>query len=193
MNMSCVAPKASTLIPTTPKPLPAAQTLTVPAPPDDDAPFPHQGRWLLALFVLFFISRAALLISRRYLMSDEAVVGVMAPLDSYRTVVILYAALGVVLGLVFSRLSAAAESPVRGEKRAFHATFAGLSGLDRSHDVVLNLSALFALDSFGGGFVVQSFAAYWFYLRFGVNPQTLGAIFFWYALRIPRNVPAVAW
>ncbi len=36
-----------------------------------------------------------------------------------------------------------------------------------------------ALDSFAGGFVVQSFAAYWFYLRFGVNPGTLGVIFFW--------------
>jgi MFS family permease len=34
------------------------------------------------------------------------------------------------------------------------------------------------LDSFGGGFVVQSFAAYWFYLRFGVRPAALGAIFF---------------
>jgi MFS family permease len=44
---------------------------------------------------------------------------------------------------------------------------------------VIKLSALFALDSFGGGFVVQSFAAYWFYLRFGVNPETLGVIFFW--------------
>jgi predicted MFS family arabinose efflux permease len=43
----------------------------------------------------------------------------------------------------------------------------------------MKLSALFALDSFGGGFVVQSFAAYWFYLRFGVDPGTLGAIFFW--------------
>ena len=44
---------------------------------------------------------------------------------------------------------------------------------------MLKLSALFALDSFAGGFVVQSFAAYWFYLRFGVNPGTLGVIFFW--------------
>jgi len=43
---------------------------------------------------------------------------------------------------------------------------------------VLRLSALFALDSFGAGFVVQSFAAYWFYLRFGVDPQTLGILFF---------------
>src|ERR1700681_3634859 len=36
----------------------------------------------------------------------------------------------------------------------------------------------FALDSFGGGFVVQSFAAYWFYLRFGLTPEILGLIFF---------------
>lgn len=101
----------------------------------------------------------------------------MAPVSTYRMVVILYAALGLVLAAVFSRLSRAAEATT--QKRAFRATFAGLSGLERSRHVVLKLSALFALDSFGGGFVVQSFAAYWFYLRFGVNPGTLGAIFFW--------------
>src|SRR4029079_15254039 len=44
--------------------------------------------------------------------------------------------------------------------------------------IVLKLSGLFALDSFGGGFVVQSFAAYWFYLRFGLTPASLGLIFF---------------
>ena len=54
-----------------------------------------------------------------------------------------------------------------------------MSGLHQSRAVVLKLSALFALDSFGGGFVIQSFAAYWFYLRFGLDPGTLGAIFFW--------------
>jgi MFS family permease len=43
----------------------------------------------------------------------------------------------------------------------------------------MRLSSLFALDAFAGGFVVQSFAAYWFYLRFGVNPGKLGLIFFW--------------
>jgi len=64
-------------------------------------------------------------------------------------------------------------------KGAFRATLAGLSGIDRSRPVVFKLSGLFALDAFGGGFVIQSFAAYWFYLRFGVNPGTLGAIFFW--------------
>jgi MFS family permease len=103
----------------------------------------------------------------------------VAPVSSYRTVVILYAALGMILIVFFSRLSRAAEAMTLGEKSVFRATFAGLSGLGRSRDVVMKLSALFALDSFGGGFVVQSFAAYWFYLRFGVNPETLGAIFFW--------------
>src|SRR5439155_24030952 len=97
---------------------------------------------------------------------------------SYRMVVVLYALLGIVLVVLFSRLSRAAEAATLGEKKV-RATFAGLSGLDRSRDVVLKLSALFALDSFGGGFVIQSFAAYWFYLRFGVNPATLGTIFFW--------------
>src|SRR5947209_4756916 len=103
----------------------------------------------------------------------------MQPVSSYRMVVVLYAALGVILAVLFSRLSRAAEATTLGEKEAFRATFVGLSGLDRSRDVVMKLSALFALDSFGGGFVVQSFAAYWFYLRFGVNPAALGAIFFW--------------
>jgi len=44
--------------------------------------------------------------------------------------------------------------------------------------VVLRLSALFSLDAFAGGLVVQSFVAWWFHQRFGVGPATLGAIFF---------------
>ena len=103
----------------------------------------------------------------------------MAPVDTYRMIVILYAVLGVALALLFSRLSSSAEAATLGEKRAFRASFAGLSGLDKSRDVVGKLSALFALDAFGGGFVIQSFAAYWFYLRYGVDQGTLGAIFLW--------------
>jgi MFS family permease len=103
----------------------------------------------------------------------------LPPVTSYRAIVVVYALLGVILAVLFFQLSPAAEAETRGEKKAFQATFAGLSGLDRSRDVVLRLSALFALDSFAGGFVVQSFAAYWFYLRFGIQPETLGVIFFW--------------
>ncbi len=103
----------------------------------------------------------------------------LTPIGSYRAIVVAYALLGAILAILFYQLSAGAEAVTRGEKRAFQATFAGLSGLDRSRDVVLKLSALFALDSFAGGFVVQSFAAYWFHLRFGVQPESLGVIFFW--------------
>jgi MFS family permease len=97
----------------------------------------------------------------------------MTPLGSYRVVVVLYAGLAVVLALCFTRLSTATE--VTAADPAPVDTFLGVG---RSRDVVLRLSGLFALDSFAGGFVVQSFAAYWFYLRFGVDPGTLGAIFF---------------
>jgi predicted MFS family arabinose efflux permease len=101
-----------------------------------------------------------------------------SPVASYRSIVILYATLGLVLCAVFLRLSAAAEAPPVARLDAGASAFARLSGLHRSQRVVLRLSGLFALDSFGGGFVVQSFAAYWFHLRYGVDPATLGALFF---------------
>jgi MFS family permease len=103
----------------------------------------------------------------------------MPPVGSYRVVVLLYAALGVLLAFLFTRLSPAAEVSAPGAGSAPSGAMTKLFGIGRSRDVVLRLSGLFALDSFAGGFVVQSFAAYWFYLRFGANPGTLGVIFFW--------------
>jgi len=50
--------------------------------------------------------------------------------------------------------------------------------LERSRGIVTRLSGLFALDSFGGGFVTQAFLAYWFTERWGTSTATLGAIFF---------------
>ena len=91
------------------------------------------------------------------------------PANSYRAIVVLYASMGLLLALFFRRLSSAAE---------VHVAPTSLAGVGRSRGVVLKLSALFALDSFGGGFVVQSLAAYWFYLRFGIDPQALGVLFF---------------
>ena len=95
---------------------------------------------------------------------------VASALQSYRIVLPLYAFGGLVLAACFRRLSPAVEVVDTGPVT--------LLGLDRSRPVVLRLAALFALDSFAGGFVVQSFAAYWFHLRFGVSPASLGAIFF---------------
>jgi MFS family permease len=103
----------------------------------------------------------------------------LTPVASYRAVVLLYAALGLLLAFLFTRLSALVEVGAVPSRSAASTGIAHVFGITRSRNVVLKLSSLFALDSFAGGFVVQSFAAYWFYLRFGVEPGTLGAIFFW--------------
>jgi MFS family permease len=89
-------------------------------------------------------------------------------LQSYRVVILGYAALGLVLAGVFGRLSSVVEVP-QGPAKV---------GLEHSRGIAFKLAALFGLDAFAGGFVVQSFAAYWFYLRFGINPAVLGTIFF---------------
>jgi MFS family permease len=101
--------------------------------------------------------------------SGEAVVG-------YRTVLVIYALLGVLLGLLFIRISPAVEA--RPDHRRQAGDPARWLGLHRSRRIVLQLSALFALDAFAGGFVIQSILAYWFTLRFGAQPVALGAIFF---------------
>jgi MFS family permease len=50
--------------------------------------------------------------------------------------------------------------------------------LHRSRGIVRRLSALFALDSFGGGFVPQTFIAYLFTRKYGASPETLALLFF---------------
>ncbi len=65
-------------------------------------------------------------------------------------------------------LSDAVEPGVRG----------GRAPLERSRGIVRRLSGLFALDSFGGGFVTQAFIAYWFTETYGTSPELLGAAFF---------------
>src|SRR5215831_15881956 len=47
-----------------------------------------------------------------------------------------------------------------------------------SRPFVRRIAAIFALDSFAGGFVVQSLIAYWFHTRFGLGLAELGWIFF---------------
>lgn len=102
------------------------------------------------------------------------------PLQGFRVVLFGYATAGMLLAVLFLRLSPAAEavaqvsaavSPEAPLRR-------GILGLHRSHGMVLKLSALFGLDAFAGGFVLQSFVAFWFHVRFGADPVTLGGIFF---------------
>jgi MFS family permease len=100
--------------------------------------------------------------------------------ESYRALLFFYAAVGMILWLLFTRLSSATELPAvkKAQPSAGPVLFSRRFGLHRSLSIVLKLSALFALDAFGGGFVLQSIVAYWFHLRYGVEPALLGSIFF---------------
>jgi MFS family permease len=94
--------------------------------------------------------------------------------DAYRVVVIGYAAIGLAMAAIASRLG----SHIEVEAPPVDDGIARRLGLGRSRSVVVRLAALFSLDAFAGGFIPLSLMAFWFTLRFGVSPAVLGAIFF---------------
>jgi MFS family permease len=83
---------------------------------------------------------------------------------------VLYGALGIIVGLVYRALPGAAATTALAPAHA---------PLAQSRGKVYALAALFSLDAFGGGFVVQSMVALWLYQRFGLSPALAGTIFFW--------------
>ena len=100
--------------------------------------------------------------------------GGMTALDSYRAVLVGYALGGTALTVLFSFLTPAIEVREDSIQAAAKRTL----GLHRSKAVVLRLSALFALDAFAGGLIVQSMVAYWFHVKFAVEAGVIGSIFF---------------
>jgi predicted MFS family arabinose efflux permease len=110
---------------------------------------------------------------------------------TYNTVATLAGSLGALLALVGSSPRWLLLYPVAAAAGVIAAT--GLSAtvergeeldaeplppLHRSRGIILRLSALFALDSFGGGFVPQTFIAYLFVRKYGASPHTLALVFF---------------
>lgn len=88
-----------------------------------------------------------------------------------RVLVVVYAAFGLALMALYTRITPQVEAPSTSAKvRAL--------GLGNSRGIVLKLSALFALDAFGGAFVIDSFIAYWLSQKFKVEPALLGSVFF---------------
>ncbi len=95
--------------------------------------------------------------------------------DAYRAIVVGYAIVGVAMALVFRRVGPGVEVTAPSADDGLRRRL-GLG--DRSRGIVARLSALFAFDAFGGGFIPQSLMVYWFEGRFGVEPAVLGLIFF---------------
>jgi predicted MFS family arabinose efflux permease len=104
-----------------------------------------------------------------------AIGGGASPADGYRLVIVGYALAGIVLAVLFTRVSPRVEVP---PDQVTDAAIRTRLGLHKSQGVVLRLSMLFALDAFAGGFVIASFITLYFKDRFGVEPAALGALIF---------------
>ncbi len=114
---------------------------------------------------------------------------------SYRVIVAGYGALGIILLGIFFALSQRVEPPhvESNPAKAGESESKTFLGLGRSRKVVLGLSALFSLDAFAGGFIIQSMVAYWFNQRFGVEPGVLGGIFFGANILAGISALSAAW
>ncbi len=101
-----------------------------------------------------------------------ALVG-LTPLQSYRALLWAYAGAALILLGLFGSLSAGVEVAPDAAQDGPRGV-----GVRRSRGIVAKLAALFALDAFAGGFVVQGLVAYWFSLRYGADTGALAGIFF---------------
>jgi len=95
----------------------------------------------------------------------------VAPRVLYPWMFVLYATLGLLAGVIYRRLPAAGAAQA-----------GPTAPLEQSRRVVYTLAALFGLDAFGGGFIVQSLLALWLFERFQLSVAAAGTIFFWTGL-----------
>ncbi len=93
----------------------------------------------------------------------------VAPTTAMQAMFLLYGLLGLASGLIYRRLPADLETE----------TGTSAAPLRESRRIVYTLSALFSLDAFGGGFIVQSLLALWLFEKFHLSLAVAGTIFFW--------------
>lgn len=108
---------------------------------------------------------------------------------AFRPVLLAYAGIGVALIAGFSLLSSKIET----SRDASVSPPKAVLGLHESRRTVFKLSFLFALDAFGGGFVIQSIIAYWFHVRFQLDPAMIGTIFLFANLLAGVSALAAGW
>jgi MFS family permease len=92
--------------------------------------------------------------------------------DALAGMFLLYALIGLIVMTRYRHLSPDIETATTRAQRP----------LGPSRGIVYRLAALFSLDSFAGGFVVQSLLALWLFERFDLSVATAGSIFFWSSL-----------
>src|SRR4030081_63474 len=104
-------------------------------------------------------------------------------LAAIRLMFYLYAALGLLAALLYARLP----------RDHTHLASAPKAALGPSRNIVYRLAALFSLDAFAGGFVVQSLLALWLFQRFDLSLEAASLFFFGSSLLGAMSFPVAAW
>lgn len=104
-------------------------------------------------------------------------------LAAIRLMFVFYAMLGLLGGLIYTGIPA----------RVLAADQTRRPGLGPSRGIVYKLAALFSLDAFAGGFVVQSLLALWLFERFGVSLSAASLFFFWSGILSAFSFPVATW
>ncbi len=107
---------------------------------------------------------------------------VVPMMDAIRWMFGLYALAGLTVFFLYRRLPAAPSEDA-----------APRTPLGPSRKRVLLLAAVFSLDSFGGGFLVQSLLALWLFNRFGLSLAQGGLFFFWTGLFTTASFLVAPW
>jgi MFS family permease len=94
-----------------------------------------------------------------------------------------YAALGALAALLYRQLP----------RDHTHATNVPKTALGPSRNIVYKLAALFSLDAFAGGFVVQSLLALWLFQRFNLSLEAASIYFFCSSLLGAMSFPVAVW
>jgi MFS family permease len=107
----------------------------------------------------------------------------IAEMTALRAMFVLYALLGLAGGVAYALIArndaAASDHPT--------------SPLGPSKALVIKLAALFSIDSFAGGLVVQSLMALWLFSTFGLSLTAAGLFFFWTGVLSAFSLPVAAW
>ena len=103
--------------------------------------------------------------------------------DALRVMFLLYALVGGVVWLLYRRLP---EPPP-------HERPAPPAPLKESRGIVIHLAALFSIDAFAGGLVLNSLLALWLFERFGLSLAAAGVFFFWAGLLSAFSQLAAPW
>ncbi len=104
--------------------------------------------------------------------------------DALRAMFVFYAAIGVAIWLLYRGLPMAAAGA---------APEAAPTPLGPSRGIVVKLAALFSVDAFAGGLVLNSLVSLWLMQRFGLTLTAAGAFFFWSGLLSAASQLVAPW